>query len=817
MVTYPLMILHYFKVGIRNMLKHKMFSLINLLGLAVAMSVCMLIIMMIADQKSYDDFHKAKDRIYRIETTGTSTNEFNTASSALPLAATLRETYPGIDASVALVKNIGGDIFYNERIASGGGYFTDKHLFEVFDFELLHGDPLTALEKPFSLVISEALADQLFYKEDPIGKVVRFNDTGINPGGPETGNKETLYGNFIITGVLAANPGKTTLPFKILASLSTLDQLTKDSILNYPPDDWNNVWSNYTYVQLAKNKSPAELQQVLNNISKKKSNQPNGNGYAFRATLLSSLMPADPISNQTNIGLPRIVLIILSVLCLIVMLSACLNYTNLSLARQLTRAKEVGIRKVSGAGRRDIFIQFVAESVLVSLGALVLSSIILFFLQRLFSGLWLNQYLNITFRFTPTLALIFIAFSIAVGALAGLLPAIYISLFDPARILKGLNTFTAFKRLTLRKVLLVAQSCVSLIFIISTSVLLLQSRHILHFKYGFDKDNIVNIKLFKTENYDRFAHALQTNKNIVAVGACSFPPATGNNNSMIVLTASEQDSVRTNFLDIDAGSAAVWNLKWVAGKNFPSIPVNKDDRYIVVNEKLVNDLKLGSPQQAVGQHLLLGKLDVEIAGVVKNFQFLDVTRQMEPLMLRNRKTEFGYVTVKVEATDVASTLASLQATWKEVNPASKFEYEFFDQQLRITHAMMSDTAGILSVLSILAVLISCLGLLGMATYTVETRKKEIGVRKVLGSSVMQVLVLLSRSFVSLLAIAIVVSVPVAIIINNLWLRSFPSRVTMSPLLLFADCLMIVLISLMIVLSQVWGVSRLNPVNSLRSE
>ena len=810
------MLFNYLKVGFRNMLKYRTFSLINIFGLAVAMSVCMLIIMIIADQKGYDQFHKNREHIYRVETKGTNGNDMRTASSALPLAATLREEYTGIEDAAALVKNIGGDIFYKEKIASGGGYFADKHIFNVFDFKLLQGTENAALERPFSLIISEDIAQQIFFKEDPIGKRVKFNDTGINPGGPETGNRETPYGEFTITGVLK-NPGKTTLPFKILASLSTLEALTKDSILSYPPNNWNNVWNNYTYVQTAPDKSQSDLQDILNKISQKQYPQGTNDRYAFQAVPLTSLMPADPISNQTNIGIPKVVLIILGVLCLIVMLSACLNYTNLSLARQLTRAKEVGIRKVSGAGRRQIFIQFITESVLLSLLSLIISFIILFFLQRLFSGLWLNQYLNITFNYTPGLLLLFAGFSIVVGIIAGLLPSIYISLFDPVQILKGLNTFSPFKRLTLRKVLLVVQSCVSLIFIISTSLIYLQSKHILNFQYGFEKENVLNIKLFRTENYDRFTHAIRTNKNITAIGACTFPPATGNNNRMLVHTASQSDSVHTNYIDIDAGCLDVWNLKLVAGKNFPALPAEKEDRYIIINEKMSRALKYDSPEQAIGQHLILGKKDVEITGVVKDFQFLDVSRQMEPLMLRNRKAEFGFITLKLPGDNISETLASLQTTWKKVNPQSKFEYAFFDQQLLVTHAMMSDTAGILTVLSVLAVLISCLGLLGMATYTVETRRKEIGLRKVLGSSVSQVVLLLSRGFISLLVIAIVISVPIAIILNNMWLESFASRVSIDAFLLIIDTFVLVFISMLIVWSQAWRVSRVNPVKSLRSE
>ena len=810
---------NYLKVGTRNILKHKTFSLINIFGLAAAMSVCMLIIMIIADQKSYDQFHQNKDRIYRIQTIGKNGNEMRTASSALPLAELLRKDYAGIEASAALVRNIGGDLIYKGKLTSGGGYFADGNLFRVMDFMLEQGDASTALDKPFSMVISEELAQQLFFREDPIGKTVKFNDTGLIPGTPEPGNKETPYGQFTITGILKPTPGKTSLPFKLLASLSTLDILTKDSILSYPPNNWHNVWNNYTFVLMEKGMSKANLQSILDKVSDNQYPKGKNNQYAFQAMALTDIMPADLISNPTCMSVPKIILVILSVLCLVVMLSACLNYTNLSIARLLTRTKEVGIRKVSGATRRQIFVQFITEAVLVSLFSLLFSLILLWGFQHLFTGLWLNQILGISFHYTLRIFLLFLCFSIAVGFIAGLLPSIYISLFNPVNILRGASSFRIMKRLTIRKVLLVVQLCVSLIFIISTSLIYLQGNLLMNFDYGFNKDNVVNIKLVKTENYNRFAQAISANSNIGAVSACTFPPATGTNYQERIHAADNVlDSIQANYIDIDAGCLKVWGLQLVAGQNLPAIPDDSVDHYILINEKMAADLKYPSAKEAVGRHLILAnKKDAEIIGVVRNFQFLDVSRNMEPLMLRNRKTEFGYLTVRLQGKDPMRTVAFLQDTWKKVNPTSKFEYEFFDQQLLLVHIVMSNIAGILGVLAFLAVVISCLGLLGMAMYTAETRRKEISLRKILGSSVSQVILLLSKSFLIMLAIAVVISIPIAYFLNNVWLQFFVSRVRITPWILLTNVLALASIVALIVFSQTWRVSTASPATSLRTE
>jgi putative ABC transport system permease protein len=780
---------NYLKVGFRNILKHKTFSLINIFGLAAAMSVCMLIIMIIADQRGYDQFHVNKDRIYRIQTTGKNGNEIHTASSALPLADLLRKDYTGIEASAALMRQIGGDLNYNDKIASGAGYFADGNLFQVMDFRLEEGDAHTALNKPFSLVISKALADQLFPREDPIGKTVKFDDTGMMPGIP------------------------------VLASLSTLDLLARDSILTYTPNNWNYIWRSYTFVLMEKGRSKADLQHILDKVSAKEYPKGENNQYAFQAVALTDIMPAELISNPTCMSMPKIILVILSVLCLVVMLSACLNYTNLSIARLLARTKEVGIRKVSGATRHQIFVQFITEAVLVSLLSLVFSFILLIGFQHLFTGLWLNKVLGITFQYTPRIFLTFLGFSALVGFIAGLLPSIYISLFNPVNMLRGAASFRIMKRLTIRKVLLVVQLCVSLIFIISTSLIYLQGNRVMNFDYGFNKENVVDIKLIKTENYTRFVQAISTNRNIRSVAACTFPPATGTNNQERIHKADNtQDSVQANYIDIDAGCLDVWGLQLVAGKNLPPIPDDSVDHYVLINEKMAADLKYPSPKQAVGRHLLLAnKKDAEIIGVVRNFQFLDVSRSMEPLMLRNRKSEFGYITVRLQGKNPMGTVAFLQDTWKKVNPASRFEYEFFDQELLITHVVMSDIAGILGLLALLAVIISCLGLLGMATYTAETRRKEISLRKVLGSSVPQVILLLSKSFMILQAIAVIIAIPIAYMLNNIWLRFFVSRVSITPWILLTNVLILTAICFLIVFSQAWRVSTASPAKSLRAD
>ncbi len=806
------MISNYLKLAIRNLLKNKVFSIINIGGLAISTSVCLLIISIIADQKNYDKFHTKKDRIFRVLT---NTGSSEMATSSFQLGDEIVSKHTGIEKTATLVRGFGGDIFYNDKMASGGGYFADGNLFEIFDYKLIEGDPNTALNAPRSLVISEKLSKQLFYNENPIGKSVRFKNTGVNPIGVDHGNQETDYGLFTITGILDQNPGKTHLPFQVLTSLETIRALAKDSILNTDFNNWELVWECHNYALLSENNSQVDLQVALDKISKEKfTNVP----YSFKAQALGEITPGPMVGNTSHVFIPKMFLIFLAGLCLIIILSAGFNYTNLTLARSFTRAKEVGIRKVSGAKRGQVFYQFICESVVISLASFVLAIPLLFILQNIFSKFVINQYINITFEHNPSLYLIFIGFSILIGVLAGFFPSLYVSAFSPIQILKNVTNIKIFKKLSLQRGLLLVQFCFSLIFIISAVLVFRQTDHIFNYEYGFNKDNVINITLYNPDNYARFAQSISSYKDVSAIGAASLLPSAGRGTGMqIWKTEGGKDTVQTQYIDIDAKSLNVWDIDLVAGKNLPDIPEVNNEKYILINEKLSKDLKFETPNQAIGQRVVLSENNVEIVGVVKDFQSQSVTSEIKPLMLRNRQSEFRYATIKVSGQNNQDVLNRLETKWKEVNPTTKFEYKYFDQELQSVHTVFTNIAAILGFIAFLAVLISCLGLLGIAIYTSEIRRKEIGIRKILGSSIFEIIVLLSKSYIFLISAAMVIAVPIAYFVNNAWLNFFPSRININLISILISILFMVGISFLIVFSQSWRVAKSNPVDALKVE
>lgn len=806
------MLINYLKLAIRNLNKYKVFSLINIGGLAISISVCLLIISILADQKSYDQFHTKKDRIFRVLT---NTGSSEMATSSFHLGNEIVSNQTGIEKTATLVRGFGGDIFYNEKMASGGGYFADGNLFEIFDYKLIEGDPNTALKAPRSLVISEKLSRQLFYNENPIGKSVRFKNTGVNPIGVDHGNQETDYGLFTITGILDQNPGKTHLPFQVLTSLETIKALANDSLLNTDFNNWEFVWGCYNYALVSENNSKDELQSALDNVSKEKfTNVP----YFFKAQPLGEITPGPMVGNTTHVFIPKMFLVFLSGLCLIIILLAGFNYTNLTLARSFTRAKEVGIRKVSGANRGNVFYQFICESVVMSLASFVLALPILFILQNVFSKFVINQYINITFDHSPGLYLIFIGFSVGVGVIAGFFPSLFISAFSPIQILKNINNTKIFKKLSLQQGLLLVQFCFSLIFIISALLIFRQTDHIFNYEYGFDKDNVVNVTLYNSDNYTRFAQSINSHKDVSAVGAASLLPSAGSGTGMqIWKTEGGKDTVQTQYIDIDAKSLNVWGIDLVAGKNLPEIPEAMNEKYIIINEKLSKDLNYETPNQAIGQRVVLGENNVEIVGVVKDFQSQSVTSEIKPLMLRNRQSEFRYATIRVSGQNTQDVVKYMETKWREVNPATKFEYKYFDQELQSVHTIFTNIAAILGFIAFLAVIISCLGLLGIVTYTSEVRRKEIGLRKILGSNLSEIIVLLSKNYIYLISASVIIAVPIAYFINNAWLNFFPSRVDISAVIILLSIVFLLGISLLIVFSQSWRVARSNPVDALKAE
>ena len=507
----------------------------------------------------------------------------------------------------------------------------------------------------------------------------------------------------------------------------------------------------------------------------------------------------------------------LSALALVIMISACLNYTNLSIARALTRAKEIGIRKVAGAYRKNLVFQFLSESVITALLALIMAIILLLIIAPAFKGLWVNKYLNFQLPSTPSVYVMFTGFALLIGIIAGLYPAFYLSKYQPIKALKNLNNVTPGK-LGIRKALGVSQFVISL-FLITTSILIYnQFKHYLAFDYGFNTKNIVNIEL-QGADYRKVVNELQSVSGVTTISACDVIPAGGRSNGNEIRKSGSSDEYFSNDLLLtDEHFMDNLGLKILAGRNFvPDEPAQN----IVVNEAMVKQLGFKHPSEMVGEMVETkwGREQFKVIGVVKDFRYRLLINQHEikPLMVRNEPEHFEYLNVKLSSTNLMGTMASLESTWKKIDPIHPLKYEFYDEQLQATHHAIFDIVSILGFISFLAIVIACLGLLGMATYTAERKTKEVGIRKILGAGDYSIALLLSKGFLRMLAVSVLIGAPFSYVINNLWLQEFPNRVEFGWGTVFLGTVVLLALGLITIGSQTIWASKSKPVDALKME
>jgi len=818
------MFFNYIKAGIRNLLKYKAFSFINVFGLAAAMSVGMLIILMLADQKSHDQFNEKKDRTYRILTDRKDWRH-PYATSPVPLAATMVADYPIAETVTQLVLGVGGDARYKEEIVEMRGYFADTSFFSVFSFALERGDRGTALAAPNSLILTHAMAERLFKGEDPIGKAVVFTDRGLIMFSQASASAATPWGSYTVTGVIADNHYRSHLQFDVLVSASSMPVLQRQNKLPDHSNDWANYYNCYTYVVLAPGKDEQQLDTVLSRLAARQyAGLPDLKGVNMMGQALTRISPGILLGNESTIVLPLVAYYFLSFLALVIILSACLNYINLSVARALKRAKEIGVRRVSGALRTDLILQFLGESLLTAVCAMGMAVLLLFFLKAAFVRLWVNRYLHFELQGSAMVYLVFLGLALLIGFVAGIYPALYLSKIDPVLALKS-DGGGRPGRLPMRKVLGVSQFALSLFFVITSILIYNQFKYFIEFKYEFTTGNIVNINL-QSNDYKTVTEAFRTVPGVSAVSACQYIPASTRSEGGSLRKAADSAGVGKEaykeFMSLGADEHffEALGLKLVAGRNLPAAGPTAD-KYLVVNEAAARAFGYHRPADMVGQSFKMSWSDsvYVVIGVVQDFhmRMLLGNDKIEPLFLQNAPAGFQYVNVRIASRDTRSVMAGLESKWKRIDPVHPLKYDFFDQQLAEESQGVFDVVSILGFIALLAVIIACLGMLGMATYSTERRRKEVGIRKVLGAGDMGNALLLSREFIHILLIAIAIAAPLSYTLNTMWLRKFPNRVEFGWGTVLLGTGIILALGLLTIASQTIRASRLNPVESLRAD
>ena len=789
---------NYAMIALRNIRKHKVFSFINIMGLAIGISLCLFVISLIFFMYGSDRFHENKDRIYRVTSEVVTENAIHERATApLPLAAEL-EQIPGIETVVRVKKNFGGATVYNEKGFLMHGLYADKDFFRVFSYKMELGDPQTALVEPYSVVLTQEVAQKFFGNIDPTGEILHIQDLG----------------DFTITGVMKdVSKLNTHMKFECLASLSTLTSLENQKKIYASLTNWKNLNDNYVYFLLRENTSPQQIEKFLPGIVEIHYGD-SEEEFRYSLQALTKISPGKNLGNNISATpVPIEAPLFLSTIALIIMIVACFNYTNLSLAKALSRAKEVGIRKTIGANRFKVFTQFIGESITYALIALIIAILLYKLLIPHFSQSIL-QHVGLE---KPGFGLIlsFVLFSLFIGFLAGIIPAIFISKFNPTDVLKDITKTKVFSRINLRRALVIIQFFISFIFIITTMVMFKQIHFQKNIDLGFQTENILNVELQGTD-YEIFKQEISNQPGITRVSASAFIPCTGMAWLERAKRLESAEYLTIDFMSIDHHYIPNLGLELLAGRNFPALANPENERYVILNELAVKQFGFTSPVDAVGQTVIFEeKTQLEVIGVVNNFLSRSTQEQATPMAMRVVPKYFEYANLKITTDDVEPTLLFLETKWKELQPYRPFRYTFFEDQLEDYYAGTDNALQGISFVTFLAVLIAFFGLL--AAFTAQNRTKEIGIRKVMGASVWDIIRVTSKSFVYLLLLAAGLAIPVAWFANHMILQTIANRITLGFGLFAQGLLIMFALGFLIIFSQTIKAASGHPVDSLRYE
>ncbi len=815
------MLTNYLKIAWRNLVKNKVFSAINIFGLSIGLTCCMLIALYIFNELSYDKHHKNGDRVFQIGAVSINEGvEERRAKSSAPLGRMLQQELPEIEASTRLINLWGDDktliqlkddrstakSFYEQK-----GFVADSNFFSIITFPFKEGNPQTALAEPNSVVIREALAQKLFGDGSALNKIISISSS-------TNGDND-----FKVTGVFSdpSTPSHIDANFFLSFRGGNLDEFANDS----PSLANNNMF--FTYLLLkpgvdqekTEQKFPAFVQRHLGEELKARGEQ-----RSYFITPVSRIHLAG-IKNNVTPGGNRTALFILGSIAVLTLLIACINFMNLSTASSAKRAAEVGVRKVLGAQKNSLLRQFLGESLLMAGIALIFAFLLTVFLLPLFQEV-AGRTLAITFEQHLPLIGLFILLAVLTGLLAGSYPAFYLSSFKPISVLKG-KFSNSLGAVSLRKGLVVFQFVISIALIVASVVIASQMKYLRSKDLGFVKDQQVVVPLRSQtakDNIEAFKSEVKNNPAIQSIGATRvYPGITHTQDWMMYRQGQTLAQSNTVFINVvDDEFLQTLGVRLVAGRLFSEqFPADTLTRF-VVNEETVKQFGFATPEDAVGKWLAFEpdgeQVQFTIIGVVKNFHFKDLHEVIQPIAFRMyNAANFNYLIAHTDGGDAQNALSSLESTWKKVNPNEPFDYSFLDQDFQKNYEAETRQASLINSFTIIAIIISCLGLFGLAAFSAEQRTKEIGIRKVLGASVGSVVALLSKDFLKLVLVAVVIASPLAWYGMNKWLQNFSYRVDISWHVFVLTAAIALLIAFVTISFQAVKSAIANPVKNLRTE
>ena len=799
------MLQNYLKVAFRNIFKNRTISFINIFGLAVSMTVCLLLIIIVTDQYAYDNFHSDEDKIYRVVTDRLQLKEYNweTATTAYPLAEGLKDQ-EGIEKMAVLKKNFGGTAEWKDAQIPFEGIFANNDFLQIFNFPLAKGNQGDALSLSNAIVLTEKLASKIFGDSDPLGETIQIDEVGP----------------FVVTGVLEEFPGKSHFDFEALASTNGLPLLEKEGFLLAPLTDWNNIYDNYIYIKTNEEFDEANLNNFFSDAAQNNYESEGEFEYTFKLQSLADITMGPLKSNTMGFGLPSFIVYILLGLALVVLFSACFNYANLTTARAINRAKEIGVRKVIGANRKHIVIQFMVEAVIITFISFGIAAILVEYLHPALNNLFASLGAPIRFDKVNYLYLVYVGFAALTGLIAGIVPAIFFSSTNALVALrKSVNLENFGKRIglarfSIKKALVVTQFAFSIFFVITIITVYRQLHMVLTTDHGFKTENIVNVKL-EGMSYETIKNEFRSIPSVQAISATTYLPALGTNNGGEVQIPNTEESLFISYFGVGHDYLESLDIPLVAGKDFPET-MPQEERYILINETAVERLGWEYPEEALGQLITLEEKELEVIGVVKDYHYERMDEAIGPMCLRFMPNASNSMIVTILNKNEKQTLAQLEAAWKK-HTTRPFNYSYFKDDMKFSYAHYTAILAILGYITLIVVSLACLGLLGMVIFHIQNKTKEIGIRKTLGAEAFDITKTVTKSFLILIGISYLIAGPLAYFANNMWLKTNAYKIEFGIGTIAIGFIMVLAIVALTIGSQVYKALHINPVESLKDE
>ena len=814
------MIRNYFKIAFRNLARNKAFSFINIFGLATGLATCMLIMLYIFSELSYDQHNKDAARIYRVavkagQLGSGSIKEKPWAGTSAPTAWGLKSDMPEVEQATRLLKFPGLENLLlkyehdkvSKQFYETNGYYVDSTFFSIFSYNFKYGNIKTALDEPNSIVLSEEVSDKMFANENPIGK-------SINIGMPFGNFNYTVKGVFKDAGI------KSHIPAHFFLSMRNGDVGT------WAENQTNWATSNifYTYIKLKAGVDPNVFEKKLQPFLERRAGT-DLKAFGISKLLFLQRVPDIYLHSDLDYEIApngnATYLYILGSIALFVLLIACINFMNLSTARSGKRAKEVGVRKVMGAEKLSLIYQFLGESVTMSCLALFLAICFAWMLLPVFNNVTQK---NLQLFDEPQMWLLITGLTLFTGILSGLYPAFYLSSFKPISVLKGklLNNFSA---IAIRKGLVIFQFTISICLVLGAFVIMRQLHYMDNQELGFNKNQKIVLPLQSKnaiQNYATLKNELLKIPGVKSLTSGSSYPGIANVEDMLFYPEGKtiHDVIDIRLANVENDYFETLGLKLLAGREF-SKEFTADSNSIILNEVALKELGY-NVKTAIGKKInydFEGKhSELQIVGVVRNFNFESLYNSIKPFGFNTvMGNKYNFVIANLSAKNYASLLKNTERAWNKVNPDVPFVYSFLDKDFQKNYEKDQRTSDIVGYFTIITILIACLGLFGLSAFSAEQRTREIGIRKVLGASVTNVAALLSKDFMKLVLIAIVIASPLAWYAMNKWLEGFAYKITISWWMFFIAGIVALSIAMVTVSFQAIKAAVANPVKSLRTE